>query len=332
MKGIEFAYPWVFSLLALLLVLAIYHFRWSSRKMPVASISTLSELEKIKPSFRSRIFHLPFILRLLAMALLIVALARPQSDLSWQNVTTDGIDIIMAVDISSSMLARDFEPNRLEAAKKMASEFIENRPGDRIGLVVFARESFTQCPLTTDHAVLKNLFASIKVGMLEDGTAIGMGLANAVNRLRFSDAKSKVVILLTDGVNNQGSIAPATAAELAETMGIRVYTIGVGSEGVALSPTGKLPNGKYTYDYMKVDIDEAVLNQISSLTGGQYFRATDNNKLRSIYQQIDKLEKSKIQVTEFSRKGEEFLPFALIGLTLLMLDFLLRKSLLKSIP
>jgi Ca-activated chloride channel family protein len=236
----------------------------------------------------------------------------------------------MALDISSSMLARDFNPNRLEASKDIAIDFITDRPKDRIGLVVFAAESFTQCPLTTDHSVLVNLFEDLKSGMIEDGTAIGMGLATAVNRLKDSDAKSKVVILLTDGVNNRGSIAPASAAEIANTFNVRVYTIGVGSQGKAPYPV-QTPYG-VKYRNMDVEIDEKVLQNIAGKTGGEYFRATDNQKLKSIYEEIDKMEKSKIEVKEYSEKSEEFFWFAVLGGLLLLLELILKLTVLRRIP
>jgi len=264
------------------------------------------------------------------MALIIVAIARPQSTLNWKNEESEGIDIVLALDVSSSMLARDFEPDRLEAAKDLAIQFIAGRRNDRIGLVVFSGESFTQCPLTTDHSVLINLFKDVKSGIIEDGTAIGMGLANAVSRLKDSDAKSKVIILLTDGVNNQGAIAPATAADLAQTFGIRVYTIGVGTEGVAPYPMNT-PFGVQLRN-MPVEIDEDVLTEIAQKTGGEYFRATDNEKLKQIYEQIDKLEKSKIEVKEFSQRNEEFLMFVMIAAFLLLTEMVLKNTILRQIP
>jgi Ca-activated chloride channel family protein len=258
-------------------------------------------------------------------------LARPQSKHSWQDVKTEGIDIVLAIDISASMLAKDLKPDRLEASKAVATKFIENRPDDRIGLVIFSGESFTQCPLTTDHTVLKNLFSSVKTGMVQDGTAIGMGLATAVSRLKDSKAKSKVVILLTDGVNNSGSIAPELAADLARPFGIRIYTIGVGTKGMALSPVNIYPNGQYVYDYVKVDIDESVLKKISNATGGKYFRATDNAKLKAIYAEIDKMEKTIIEEKQYSRKAELFHPLAIAAFVLLIVEFLLKNTVFKTI-
>jgi Ca-activated chloride channel family protein len=229
------------------------------------------------------------------------------------------------------MLAQDLKPDRLEASKNVAIEFIAGRPNDRIGLVVFSAESFTQCPLTTDHAVLINLFKDVKSGIIEDGTAIGVGLANAVKRLKDSEAISKVIILLTDGVNNRGAIDPLTAAELAKTFNIRVYTIGVGTEGTAPYPMQDMFGRRYTAS-MPVEIDEETLQHIADITNGKYFRATDNNKLRQIYYEIDKLEKSKINVKEFSRKEEEYLPFAVAALLIVLAEFLIRRIFLRSVP
>jgi Ca-activated chloride channel family protein len=271
-----------------------------------------------------------FVLRVLAIGLVIIVIARPQSTNRWQNVTTEGIDIMIALDISGSMLAQDFTPDRLEASKDVAIQFISGRPNDRIGLVVFSGESFTQCPLTTDHAVLINLFKEVKSGMIEDGTAIGLGLATAVNRLKDSKARSKVIILLTDGVNNRGEIDPLTAAEIAKSYGIRVYTIGMGSRGTAPYPV-QTPFG-IQYQNMKVEIDEGVLKEIANLTDGEYFRATDNSKLEQIYHEIDQLEKSKIDVKEYSSKSEEFYLFAAAAALLLLIELLLRNTWMKQIP
>jgi len=289
---------------------------------------TIRGFAMITKSALPRFRHLGIVLRSLALAALIIALARPQSSLSWQDTTTEGIDIVIASDISGSMLAEDFKPNRLEAGKNIAIDFIQNRPNDRIGLVVFSGESFTQCPLTIDHSVLVNLYADIKNGMIEDGTAIGMGLATAVNRLKDSEAKSKVVILLTDGSNNSGSIPPVTAAEIAKQFNVRVYTVGIGTNGFAPYPV-QTPMG-VQYQRMKVDIDEGTLSKIASITGGKYFRATNNNALKDIYEQIDRLEKAKIDVTQYRKKTERFLPFAIIALALLSLEFLTKNTLLKG--
>ena len=292
--------------------------------------SSLRAFRGIRHAGRVWLRHVLFALKVLAIVFLVTALARPQSSNSWQTYTSEGIDIVLGLDISTSMLARDFSPDRLEAAKEVATKFILERPQDRIGLVVFAGESFTQCPLTTDQAVLVNLLREVQSGMIEDGTALGLGLANAVNRLKDSPAKSKVVILLTDGVNNRGAIAPVTAAELAKTYGIRVYTIGVGTYGEAPYPVPS-PFGVQLQN-MRVEIDEDVLRQIATVTGGQYFRATDNSKLEQIYKEIDQLEKSKMEVKHFSKKQEQYFWFGLIGVLLLVGEALLRYTLLRKIP
>ena len=329
-NNIEFAHPDFFYLLLFIPLLVFWYWKRKNRGHADIQISSLKGFEETGRTFRQYFHPILFAFRLLAIALLIIALARPQSSTSWQNVTTEGIDIILVIDISGSMLAQDFKPNRLEASKKVAMEFIAGRPTDRIGLVVFSGESFTQCPLTTDHSVLKNLFGSIKSGMIEDGTAIGMGLATAVNRLKDSKAKSKVIILLTDGVNNAGLIAPLTAAEIANTFNIRAYTIGVGTKGLAPYPF-KTPFG-IRYQDIEVKIDEEVLREIADMTGGKYFRANNNKKLEDIYDEIDQLEKSKIEVTEYRKKTEQFLPFAFAAGVLLLLEVLLRNTVFRSIP
>lgn len=271
-----------------------------------------------------------FVLRVLALICVIVALARPQASNSWRTQNTEGIDIMMALDISGTMLAEDLRPSRLEAAKAVASEFILSRPTDNIGLVLFAHESFTQCPLTIDHAVLINLFNSVKFGMIEDGTAIGLGLANAVNRIKDSKAKSKVIILLTDGSNNCGDIAPITAAEIAKTFGIRVYTIGVGTSGLINIPV-QTPFG-IQYQQAQSEFDAKSLKDIAGLTGGKYYNATDNLKLRQIYQDIDKLEKTKINVQQYSKKEEQFYVFAMLAILFLTAEIILRNTVFRKIP
>ena len=281
-------------------------------------------------SWKVYLRHVPFILRMAAVAVLIIILARPQSTNSWQNTSTEGIDIVLAMDISSSMLAQDLKPNRLEASKDVAASFINGRPNDNIGLVVFAAESFTQCPLTTDHTVLLNLFKDIQPGIIQDGTAIGLGLANAVSRIKDSQAKSKVIILLTDGVNNAGEFAPVTAAEIAKTFGIRVYSIGVGTQGMAPYPFQTAFGVQY--QDIPVEIDEATLKQVAATTGGQYFRATDNASLKEIYSEIDKMEKTKISVQQYSKKQEEYKNWALLLFALLLVEILLRNTLLRNIP
>lgn len=327
-NGIEFAHPGFFWLLIIIPLMVAWYIWKQQQLQGNLNVPTLKGFALARKSNISRFRHVGIVLRSLALAALIVALARPQSSLSWQNTTTEGIDIMIASDISGSMLAEDFKPNRLEAGKNIAIDFIKNRPDDRIGLVVFSGESFTQCPLTIDHDVLVNMYADIKNGMIEDGTAIGMGLATAVNRLRNSEAKSKVVILLTDGSNNSGSIPPITAAEIAKQFNVRVYTVGLGTNGYAPYPV-QTPFG-VQYQRMKVDIDEGTLSKIARITGGKYFRATNNETLKEIYTQIDKLEKAKIDVTQYRKKTEMFLPWAVIALILLSLEFLLKNTLLKG--
>lgn len=317
------------ALLIIPLLTAWYIWRQRSYWAPI-TVSSSQSFASLPKTYKHYLRHLPFGLRMAAFACIIVVLARPQSTDSWENSTTFGIDIILSLDISSSMLAEDLKPNRLEASKTVAESFINSRPYDRIGLVVFSGESFTQCPLTTDRAVLLNLFKSVKCGIINDGTAIGMGLGNAVARLRESDSKSKVIILLTDGVNNQGDIDPLTAAEIAQTYGVRVYTIGVGTQGMAPYPV-QTPFG-ITYQDMEVQIDEGILKEIARLTGGKYFRATDNNSLRDVYASIDQLEKSRVETNQFSKKNEEFLLFGLLAIALLVGEFLLRKTVLRNIP
>lgn len=274
--------------------------------------------------------HFPFVLRVISIALIIIVIARPQAVNSWEETESQGIDIVLALDVSGSMLAQDLQPNRIEAAKKVASEFVTDRKNDKIGLVIFAGESFTQCPLTTDHKVLLNLLKDVNFGMIEDGTAIGLGLANSVNRLKDSPSKSKVVILLTDGTNNRGQIAPLTAADLAKSYGIRVYTIGVGTKGMAPTPV-QTPFGMRIQN-MPVDIDEKTLTEIASLTGGQYFRAVDTEGLREVYREIDQMEKYLISVQNVTRKQELFLPFALVALALILIELILRRTWLRTIP
>jgi Ca-activated chloride channel family protein len=327
-KGIEFAHPGFFWLF-ILIPITIAWYVWRERKLyGYLSVSAVKGFSLPQKSLRPMFRHSGIVLRSLALAALIVALARPQSSLSWQNSTTEGIDIVIASDISGSMLAEDFEPNRMEAGKNIAIDFIKNRPSDRIGLVIFSGESFTQCPLTIDHDVLINLFKDIKNGMIDDGTAIGMGLATAVNRLKESDAKSKVVILLTDGSNNTGSIPPITAAEIAKQFNIRVYTVGLGTKGMAPYPV-QTPMG-IQYQRVPVDVDEVTLGKIADITGGKYFRATNNQTLKNIYEQIDKLEKAKIDVTQYHKKTELFLPLVVIALLLLSLEFVLKNTVFKG--
>ncbi len=315
----------------LLLIPVIFWYVWEMHKSDASlQISSHHQLLKFSPSIKVKFRHIPFILRVLALISLIVALARPQAANSWRTENTEGIDIMLVQDLSGTMLAEDLKPNRIEASKEVATDFILSRPNDNIGLVVFARESFTQCPLTTDHAVLINLFNSVNYGLIDDGTAIGLGLANAVNRIKDGKAKSKIIILLTDGSNNCGDIAPITAAQIAKTFGIRVYTIGVGTSGIVNVPV-QTPLG-IQYQQMQSDFDEKSLQDIANLTGGQYFRATDTSKLRRIYQDIDKLEKTKISVKEYNKKSEEFYWFALLSLVFLSLEIFTRNTVFRKLP
>lgn len=325
-----FANPKYLLLLLLLIPMAVWYVYKQRSKQATIRMSSLEPFQRAPRSWKNYLRHLPFVLRMVVTTLLIVVLARPQSTDNWESSTTEGIDIVMAMDISSSMLAADLQPNRLEAAKDVAAEFINGRPNDNIGLVSFAGESFTQCPLTTDHAVLLNLFGKMESGMIEDGTAIGVGIANAINRIKESNAKSKVIILLTDGSNNRGDIAPVTAAEIAKAFGIRIYTIGVGTQGTAPYPVQTAFGTQY--QNVPVEIDEVTLKQIASTTGGAYFRATDNAKLKEIYTEIDQMERTKISVKEYSKKQEEYLPFALLAMCLLLLEVVLRNSVLRTIP
>ena len=324
-----FANPgYLFLLLLLIPVIGwyIYELRKADASVQIGDTRVIQKQPK---PLRVRLLHLPFILRLVAITLLSLALARPQLTNRWSSESTEGIDIMMALDISGTMLAEDLKPNRLEAAKQVASDFVLARPNDQIGLVVFAGESFTQCPLTIDHAILVNLFQSVEYGMIEDGTAIGLGLANAVNRLKDSQTKSKVVILLTDGSNNRGEIDPQTAAEIAKTFGIRVYTVGVGSYGQARVPV-QTPIGTQ-YIMMDSEFDETTLQRIAQTTGGQYFRATDNSSLKKIYEQIDQLEKTKLRVREYAKHTENFTPFLYAALLCLLVELLLRYFVLRTI-
>lgn len=333
LKNIEhivFANPGILWLLLLIPVMIGWYLYKFSRSQPTLQVSSVDPFLSRPRSWRLWLIHLLFTLRIIAIALIILAMARPQSSLRRQDVTVEGIDIMIAFDISGSMLAEDFKPNRIEAAKDLAIEFIQNRPNDRIGLVVFAGESFTQSPLTTDHPVLINLFRKIQAGMIRDGTAIGDGLAIAVDRLRTSTAVSKVVILLTDGVNNMGSIDPLTAAEMARLYGIRVYSVGVGTIGMAPFPV-QTPFGR-RHQMVEVKIDEELLSEISRMTGGKYYRATTIENLKAVYNEIDQLERTKIDVTEYKRKVDEFRPLALMALFLILAEVVLRYSVFRTLP
>jgi len=327
---LHFADPEYFWLLLFIpAAIAWYWYKLRHYSVPLQMSST-AVFKQFTPGWKHYARYGLFGLRMLAVGLLIIALARPQTNLNRQDISVEGIDIMLATDISSTMLAEDIKPNRLEAAKEVGIEFISSRPDDRIGLVIFSGESFTQCPLTSNHALLINLYKEVNFGIIDDGTAIGDGIATAVNRLKESKAKSKVIILLTDGVSNMGYIDPQSAAEIAELYGIRIYTIGVGTMGTALVPV-RTQFGMQ-YQRMEVQIDEARLQKISALTNGKYFRATNKQKLQNVYKEIDRLEKSKIDVTEFSRKKEEFLPFVILALIMLTLEFVIRFAILKLVP
>lgn len=317
-------------LLLLLIPYIVWYILKHKKNNATLQMSDTNIYSDIKKSYKIYLLHAPFILRIIVLSLVILILARPQTTNNWQNSEVEGIDIMLAIDVSTSMLAEDLKPNRLEAAKDVAAEFISGRPNDNIGITLFAGESFTQCPLTVDHTVLLNLFQSINSGIVEDGTAVGMGIANAVSRLKDSKAKSKVIILLTDGTNNKGDISPLTAADIAKSFGIRVYTIGVGTNGMAPYPLRVA--GTIQYINTPVEIDEKTLTQIAITTNGNYFRATNNSKLKEVYKEIDKLEKTKLNVKQYSKRHEEYQWFALIALLFLLLEFYLRNSILKKIP
>ncbi len=329
-KHISFAHPQFFYLLLLLPLLLFWQIRIRKRTQSTFILSSLGSLSNLPVSPKTKLLFLLPLFRILSFMLLVIALARPQSSNVNESINSEGLDIVMSVDISGSMLAEDFRPNRIEAAKKVAMEFIEDRPTDRMGLVIFSGESFTQCPLTTDQNVLKEQLSNIRSGLLEDGTAIGMGLATAVERLRDSKSKTKIIILLTDGVNNAGLIDPITALEIAKAYKIRVYTIGVGSMGTAPYPM-KDQFGNTTMQQMPVQIDEPLMRKISTETGGKYFRATDNHSLSKIYKEIDRLEKTKIEINSYKRYAELFWPYAMLGLLFLFVEVALRFTLFRSL-
>jgi batA protein len=330
MKDITFENPqffWLFLLFPLLIL-----WQWFRRKKEMPSV-LFSSLQVVQPlhTWRTTLRPILYVLRSLALAALIVALARPRSSSEiTKTKTTEGIDIILSIDMSSSMLAKDLKPNRIEALKRVASHFIEQRASDRIGIVVYSGESYTKVPATTDKSVVLQALKDIKQGEIDDGTAIGMGLGTAINRLKDSKTKSKIIILMTDGVNNTGVIDPLSAAELAKEYGIRVYTIGIGTNGKALSPVAYNPDGSLQYDMVPVEIDERLLTQIAEATGGHYFRATDNQKLAQIYTEIDKLEKSKIEELKYYQHKENFRLWALLALVLLAAEFGLRHTVFRS--
>ncbi len=325
-----FANPWCLLLLLLLIPAIAWYIIKQNKAQAAMQVSSTEAFDKLPRSYKEYLRHVSFALRMAVIACIIVVLARPQSTDSWQNSSTEGVDIVLALDISGSMLARDFKPDRVEAAKDVAARFVAGREYDNIGLVIFAGESFTMCPMTTDHAVLLNLMKDVHCGMVDDGTAIGDGLATAINRIKEGPAKSKTIILLTDGTNNTGVVDPLTAAEIAKTFGIRVYTIGVGTKGMAPYPV-QTPYG-IRYQDMPVEIDEAKLRQIASTTNAAYFRATDKAALQGIFEEIDQMEKTKLSVKEFSRKEEEYLLWALLALILLGIEICLRHTVLRNIP
>jgi len=322
-------------LMLLIIPCVLWYVLRGNKRRATLSVPTTSMYTGMRKSWKYYLIHVPFILDMVAIALLSLILARPQTTDRWQDTEIEGIDIMLCVDVSTSMLAEDLKPNRIEAAKQVASEFINGRPNDNIGLTIFAGEAFTQCPMTVDHTVLLNMFQNVSSdiaakGIIEDGTAIGMGLANAISRLKDSQAKSKVIILLTDGSNNRGEISPMTAAEMAKSFGIRVYTIGVGTNGTAPYPV----QGAFGKQYINVavEIDENVLRQIAQTANGQYYRATSNSKLKEVYEEIDKLERTKLQVKEFSKNQEEYQPLALALLLSILLSILLKQTVLRTIP
>ena len=327
-----FKNPLFFLLLLVLVPYIVWYVLRFKQSLPSLKVPDTTKYVKVPKTFRLYLMHMPFLLRLILMSLVVCILARPQSRHSWSNTDVEGIDIMLAVDVSTSMLAQDFKPNRVEALKEIAQRFIEKRPNDNMGLTMFAGEAYTQCPLTTDHTVLMNLYNSVDCnmaarGIIDDGTAIGDGIMNAILRLKESQAKSKVIILLTDGVNNSGNISPQTAAEIAKKYGIRIYTIGIGRNGMAPYP---LPTGGTAM--LPVEIDEQTMTKISTETGGQYFRAQKNAELDAIYQDIDKMERTKFNVKQFSRRGELYQPFAIAAFVVLLLEILLRTVVLKRLP
>ena len=331
----EFVNKEYFILLTLLIPYIIWYWRNRKHSEPTMRVSTVAAYYKAPKSWRQRIVHAPMVLRCLAFVMIVCAMARPQTRNSWDNKSVEGIDIMLAMDVSTSMLAEDLKPNRMEAAKDVANEFISGRPTDNIGLTIFAGEAFTQCPMTTDHASLLRLLQDTRTdiaarGLIDDGTAVGMGLANAVSRLKDSKSKSKVVILLTDGSNNMGDISPMTAAEIAKSYGIRVYTIGVGTNKVAPYPMPVA--GGVQYVNIPVEIDTQTLRDIAQTTDGNFYRATNNAELKKIYQDIDKLEKSKFNVKHYAKRYEAYQPFALAALLVLLLEILLRITWLRRIP
>ncbi|WP_314281491.1 VWA domain-containing protein [Capnocytophaga leadbetteri] len=329
-KNIVFANPEFFWLLLLLPLMLLLYWYWNKKSQANVTFSSTIAFKKTK-SWSDALYHLLFVLRMIAIALIVVALARPQTHSeNAKTKITDGIDIVMAIDVSASMLSQDLKPNRFEALKKVASQFVKDRPNDRIGLVIYAGESYTKTPVTTDKSIILNALSEITYGQIEDGTAIGMGLATAVNRLKESKAKSRVIILLTDGVNNTGFIDPQTAAELAAEYGIKVYTVGIGTNGMALSPYALNADGSIIYRMQQVDIDEPLMKKIAQVTKGRYFRATNNQKLQQIYDEINQMETTKIEEFKYTEVDEKFRWWVLVAGVLLLLEFVLRHTLLRN--
>ena len=329
-KNIIFANPEFFWLLLLLPLMLLWYWFWNKKSQANVTFSTTIAFKKTK-SWSDALYHLLFVLRMIAIALIVVALARPQTHSeNAKTKITDGIDIVMAIDVSASMLSQDLKPNRFEALKKVASQFVKDRPNDRIGLVIYAGESYTKTPVTTDKSIILNALSEITYGQIEDGTAIGMGLATAVNRLKESKAKSRVIILLTDGVNNTGFIDTQTAAELAAEYGIKVYTVGIGTNGMALSPYALNADGSIIYRMQQVDIDEPLMKKIAQVTKGRYFRATNNQKLQQIYDEINQMETTKIEEFKYTEVDEKFRWWVFVAGVLLLLEFVLRHTLLRN--
>lgn len=330
LTNLHFASPWWF--LGLLIIPLMVYWQYFAKKSKETTV-TMSDLGSLQGmiTWKEKIYPWLPLLTIGAVLMFVIAMARPQLSLSEEKVKADGIDIMLVMDLSSSMLSKDFDPDRLEVSKMVAKEFVAKRVHDRIGLVVFAGEAFTQCPLTTDHNIVTDFLSGLEVGMLEDGTAIGMGLATAVNRLKDSQAKSKIIILLTDGVNNAGYINPNTAAEIAKQYDVKVYTIAVGTMGQALSPVNRRSDGQYMFAMAKVEIDTELLKQISEMTDAKYFRAIDRESLENIYAEIDRLEKTEIEVNVFKRYKDEFRRFLFIGLGLLLLSWILHKTIFRTI-
>ena len=328
----EFAKPQYLWLFLIYIPIIIWYIMKYKKAEPSVQISSLDAFAKMPTSYKVYLKHALFVIRLLAIACLIIILCRPQTHDSWQSAKTEGTDIVLSLDVSTSMLARDFNPDRFEAAKDVASQFISGRESDNIGIVIFAGESFTLVPMTTDKAILTNYIKEIKMGMLQDGTAIGDGLATAINRIKDGKAKSKSIILLTDGSNNTGVVAPLTAADIAKKFNIKVYTIGVGTNGTAEFPVGINPYGKVEYQRLPVVIDETTLKAISNKTGGKYFRATSEHVLKEIFAEIDKLEKTELDVRKYSQTEDNYMPWVFLLLGLILLELVLRHTILNRIP